>query len=171
MGMYQRICFALIHVTMMNGSCITLSFEAIITPVLILLSDISTPTPPVTQTPTSPDISAPTPSVTRTPTSPPQPVVSLTAPGPAQVGSEVTLNCSSDVVGSFVWSHSSISDLSSAASVAISQDASGVFSVLTISSVLISHAGTYSCIVSAVRQSSTKSSHLRVKCEFSFLIS
>ena len=82
------------------------------------------------------------------------------------MGLEVTLNCSSDVMGSFVWSHSSISDLSSAASVAIRQDASGVFSVLTISSVLISHAGTYSCEVSAAGQSSAKSSHLRVQCEF-----
>ena len=95
------------------------------------------------------------------------PVVSLTTPGPALVGSEVTLNCSSDVISSFVWSHSSISDLSSAASVAISQDASGVLSVLTISSVLISHAGTYSCEVSTTGQSSIsiQSSHLRVQCE------
>ena len=85
------------------------------------------------------------------------------------MGSEVTLNCSSDVMGSFVWSHSSISDLSSAASVAISQDTSGVLSILTISSVLISHAGTYSCEVSAAGQSSTKSSHLRVKCELFFI--
>ena len=69
-------------------------------------------------------------------------------------------------MGSFVWSHSSISDLSSAAGVAISQDASGVFSVLTISSVLISHARTYSCEVSAAGQSSAKSSYLRVQCEF-----
>ena len=112
-----------------------------------------------------PHITTPISPVTQTPSSPPPPVVSLTAPGPALVGSEVTLNCSSDVMGSFVWSHSSISDLSSAASVAISQDASGVFSVLTISSVLISHAGTYSCEISAAGQSSTKSSHLRVKCE------
>ena len=101
-----------------------------------------------------------------TPTSPPPPVVFLTAPGPALVWSEVTLNCSSDVMGSFVWSHSSISDLSSAASVAISQDVSGVFSILTISSVLISHAGTYSCEVSTTGQSSTLSSHLRVQCKF-----
>ena len=68
-------------------------------------------------------------------------------------------------MGSFVWSHSSICDLSSAASVAISQDASGVFSVLTISSVFISHAGMYSFEVSAAGQSSTKSTNFRVKCE------
>ena len=98
--------------------------------------------------------------------SPPPPVVSLTAPGPALVGSEVTLNCSSNVRGSYVWSLSSISDLSSAASVAISQDASGLFSVLTISSVLISHAGAYSCEVSAAIVSSTKSTTLRVQCEY-----
>ena len=147
MGMYQCMYYTLIHETMMNDSCcITLSFVAIMP---CLVSDITTPTPPVTQTPTLP----------------PPPVVSLTAPGPALVGSEVTLNCSSDVIGSFVWSHSSITDLSSAASVAISQDANGVFSVLTISSVLISHAGTYSCKVSAAGQSSTQSSDLRVQCE------
>ena len=97
-----------------------------------IVLDITTPTLPVTQTPT-----LPTPPV----------VVSLTAPGPALVGSEVTLNCSTDVMGCFVWSHSSISDLSSAASVAISQDASGVFSVISISSVLIFQAGTHSCEV------------------------
>ena len=115
--------------------------------------DISTSTLLVTQTPTPP--------------TPPSPVVYLTAPGQALVGSMVTLNCSSNVVGSFVWSHSSISDLSSAVSVAIShQDASGVFRVLTISSVLISHAGTYSCeVVSAAGQSSTQSSTLRIQCE------
>ena len=91
----------------------------------------------------------------------------LTAPGQALAGSMVTLNCSSNVVGSFVWSHSNISDLSSAAGVAIShQDASGVFRVLTISSVLISHAGTYSCeVASAAGQSSTQSSNLRIQCE------
>ena len=131
----------------MTVSLTALSFDTLF---LILISDITTPTPPVIQT-------------TATPT--PPPVVSLTAPGPALVGSEVTLNCSSDVMGSFVWSHSSISDLSSAASVAISRDASGVFSVLTISSVLISHAGTYSCEVSAAGQSSAKSADLRVQCE------
>ena len=68
-------------------------------------------------------------------------------------------------MGSFVWNHSSISDLSSGASVAIYQDASGVYIVLTISSVLISHAGTYSCEVSAARVSSTTSITLRVQRE------
>ena len=128
-------------------------------PTSTFTEDISTPTLPVNQTPT--------PLVTQTPpTTPPSPVVSLTAPGQALVGSMVTLNCSSNVVGGFVWSHSSISDLSSAASVAISQDASGAFRVLTISSVLISHAGTYSCeVVSAGGQSSTQSSNLRIQCE------
>ena len=68
-----------------------------------------------------------------------------------------------------MWSHSRISDLSSAASVAISQDASGVFSVLTISSVLISYAGTYSCEVSAAGQSSTRSADLIVQYKFMFM--
>ena len=70
--------------------------------------------------------------VLEAPTSFPLPVF-LTAPGPALVGSEVTLNCSSDEMGSFVWSNFSISDLSSAASVAISQDTSGIFSVRHLS--------------------------------------
>ena len=103
-------------------------------------------------------------------TPPPPSIVILTAAGPTTLaGSKVTLNCSSDVMGSFVWSHSSISDLSSAASVAINQDASGVFSVLTISSVLISHAGTYSCEVSAAGAPSTQFYDLRVQCESSFI--
>ena len=86
------------------------------------------------------------------------------------VGSEVTLNCSTDVMSSFVWSHSSISNLSSVASVAISQDASGVFSVLTISSVLISHAGIYCCKASAAGAFSTRSSVLAVQCELVIML-
>ena len=84
------------------------------------------------------------------------------------MGSEVTLNCSSDEMGSFVLSNFSINDLSSAASVAISLDTSGVFSVRHYLSPHLLCWDVFLRGSSCWTVSSTIYTDLRVQCEFMF---
>ena len=68
-------------------------------------------------------------------------------------------------MGEFIWNQSS-SILLSGLGVTISNDASGSFSVLTISSVMTAHAGTYTCGVTAGGVSETMSINITVECKY-----
>ena len=67
-------------------------------------------------------------------------------------------------MGSFIWRQSG-SELMSGSGLTITTDASNIFSILTISSVMTSHAGTYTCVVSAGGDAQTESSDVVVQCK------
>ena len=109
-----------------------------------------------------------TPTPTPTPLPGPTPNVTITLSNiTAVVGSEFSLDCSSDITGTFIWSQSDSSDLISGSDdVTIATNASGSSSVLTISSVTTSHAGVYTCEVTAGGVSQTDSSDVVVQCKY-----
>ena len=85
------------------------------------------------------------------------------------VGSDVFFNYSSDVMGSYIWRQSNGSGdlMSGSDGVTITTSASSSSSVLTISSVTTSHAGTYTCgVVTAGGVSQTESSDVVVQCKY-----
>ena len=71
-------------------------------------------------------------------------------------------------MGSFIWRQSSGSGdlMSGSDGVTITTSASNSSSVLTISSVMTSHAGTYTCEVTAGGVSQTESSDVVVQCKY-----
>ncbi len=96
-------------------------------------------------------------------TSAPAPSVTLTPSFTSVMGSDVSLNCSSDLSGTFMWTHSSGSYLLSDPNIVISS--SSMESALTISSIQTSHAGTYTCTVNTGQVSNSQNSTVTVQCK------